>query len=378
MKSFGPVIDRATAFCTYCPKLCRFSCPAAEAESRETVTPWGLMRLLETVRNDSTVVDREVAETFFHCMACKRCETWCKHENDVPQAMFEARAWMHELGQIPEALEGFTSFFEEGKSPHNESRPLSDFPEIGTVEDIFDFRSRAVFMPDCETRHHYPELVLRAGKLLHAVLGYKVRLFTRDGGEGIGCCGFPLLAAGDTKAFQAHRQNLFETLGHVDFLITDCAASVATFGADGSFGQHDAPNLNVKHLIALLAEFVDEIPVKQQVKQDGLMFHDSCFVGRHLSLYEESRTLAAAVVADFEEFQFNRADAPCCGGAAHYHVVAPAASERCATERLEQLEREGGRSIICGSATCKKAFRRVGDAEVATDLLDLVCRACGF
>jgi hypothetical protein len=45
----GPDLEQMTAYCTYCPKMCRFSCPTAAAESRETVTPWGMMRLLEMV-----------------------------------------------------------------------------------------------------------------------------------------------------------------------------------------------------------------------------------------------------------------------------------------------------------------------------------------
>lgn len=376
MKTFGAATDRATAYCTYCPKLCRFSCPAAEAENRETVTPWALMRLLENARHDAVELNEEVAETFYHCMLCKRCETWCKHDNDVPKAMLQAREWARDEGFVPEVLDGFVDFFAEANSPHPESRNLDEFPEIGSVHEIFDYRSRTVYMPDCETRHHYPQLVLRVGKLLHKLLGYRVRLFTRDQGEGFACCGFPLLAAGAKREYDAHRTNMLDALGPTDLLITDCAASVAMTRNDGSLGQ-GAQGPKTRHMLELLADLVEDLPVLEKVSGDGVFLHDSCFVGRHLNLYDETRVVAAAVLDGFQEFQFNREDAPCCGGPAHYHVVAPAASERAARERVDQLEREGGTRVVCGSATCKKSFRRAKDNKAASDLLEIICEACG-
>ena len=77
-KSFGVPTDRATEYCTFCPKLCRFSCPIAEVEHRETVTPWGLMRLLEYARRGTVAGSEETAEIFYHCTGCARCQTMCR------------------------------------------------------------------------------------------------------------------------------------------------------------------------------------------------------------------------------------------------------------------------------------------------------------
>ncbi len=369
-KSLGPETDKATAYCTYCPKLCRFSCPAAEAEGRETVTPWAMMRLLELAKNGTVEPDAEVAEIFYHCMGCKRCETWCKHDNDVPKAMFEARAWMRELGHVPEALDGFVDFFYDGNSPHPESSPLAS-------NDVFDETSDIVFMPDCETRHHYAELIPRIGRLLESIVGKKVRLFTRSEGVGFACCGFPALAAGDKDGFSEYRDALVNELGPVDYVITDCAAFVSMNRPDGSF-TNPWP-IDIIHAIEFLADYVDELPVKDRIDGTGIMLHDSCFVGRHLGLYDATRALTAAVYEpEPEEFQFNRENAPCCGGSAHYHVVAPQASETVARLRLEQLDREGGTSMVCGSSTCTKSFRRARDQKASMTLLDAICVACGF
>ncbi len=372
-KSLSPAVEKATAYCTYCPKLCRFSCPAAEAENRETVTPWGMMRLLEYVRTGDVEISDDVAEIFYHCMGCRRCQEWCKHDNDVPEAMWAARAMMREKGHGPPELAGFVDFFLEENSPHPTARALTDV-DRATV-DAFDPASTIVFMPDCETRFHYPELIVRAGNLIEAVEGRKARLHTRDDGVGHACCGFPVLSAGDEPGYQRYREELEAALVGADYVITDCAAMASLYREESSFGRPGS--LTVLHLVEWLSEMLPTLDVPHPVPVGGLKLHDSCFVTRQLDLGQQTRDVLAALLdGTLAEFAVNGSDAPCCGGPGHYHVVARDASERCAADRLAQMELEGGDAIVCASATCKKAFRRVG-GDGTLDLLEVACRAMG-
>ena len=373
-KSLSSSVEKATAYCTYCPKLCRFSCPAAEAENRETVTPWAMMRLLEYVRTGDVELSDDVAEIFYHCMGCRRCQQWCKHDNDVPEAMWAARAMMREKGHGPPELAGFVDFFLEENSPHPTSRKLVDVDKA--TAEAFDPSSPIVFMPDCETRFHYPELIARAGHLIEAVEGRKARLHTRDEGVGHACCGFPLLSAGDEPGYVRYREQLEDTLANADYIITDCAAMAALYREESSFGRSGP--LTVLHIVEWLSEMLETLTVPHRVPVGGLKLHDSCFVTRQLDLGKQTRDVLAALVdGELGEFSVNGSDAPCCGGPAHYHVVAREASERCASDRLAQMHLEGGDAIVCASATCKKAFRRVG-GDGTVDLLEIACRAMGF
>ena len=175
-------------------------------------------------------------------------------------------------------------------------------------------------------------------------------------------------------AYEEYRTHLETMLSDADVVVTDCAAMVTLFNEKSSFGEKSP--VNVVHMIEFLAERVDMLEPRVDLSGEAIMLHDSCFVGRHLELYEETRKLLSSLCGKpLAEFSTNRADAPCCGGPSHYHLIAPEASERCASDRIEQMEREGGEKIVCGSATCTKAFRRAGDEDVALDVLDLVCRA---
>jgi Fe-S oxidoreductase len=366
-------INKATAYCTYCPKLCRFSCPAAEAESRETVTPWGMMRLLELVNDGSVEPDEEVTETFYHCMGCRRCQTWCLHENDVPHAMWAARESMRELGYLPEALRGLDREFLKYNSAHGEAPEIPPIHGF-TVEEVFDPEASVIYMPDPHVRYHDPKTIVRVGILLEMFHGTKIRLYTRQNGSGFGGSGFPLLSTGNRTAYEDYRARLEEALSGADLVVTESAEMVAEFREGNSFGRKSS--LQVVHIIEFLAARIEMIEPRVDLSDEAIMLHDSCLVGRHLDLYEETRTLLTALCSGpMEEFSTNRADAPCCGAVGEYDRIAPEASARLAANRVEQMRREGGEKIVCGQAMCSRAMNRVDGTDVALDVVDLVCRA---
>ena len=70
---------RALGYCSFCPKLCRFCCPTAEAEHRETVTPWGKMTLAGMVLANRLAPGPEQGEIFYHCLGCLHCRAHCRH-----------------------------------------------------------------------------------------------------------------------------------------------------------------------------------------------------------------------------------------------------------------------------------------------------------
>ncbi|MCB9549031.1 MAG: (Fe-S)-binding protein [Myxococcales bacterium] len=93
----------AVDLCTYCPKLCRWACPVAEAECRETSTPWALMTRVDDVMTGRAPLDAESAEMLAHCTGCGRCQTACKHGNDVATVLQTARAEARLAGVAPPA-----------------------------------------------------------------------------------------------------------------------------------------------------------------------------------------------------------------------------------------------------------------------------------
>lgn len=361
----------ATATCTYCPKLCRFSCPVADAEARETVTPWGLMRLLEFTSTQDVELDAQVAQTFYHCTGCLRCQTACRHDNDVPQAMWAARAASVDAGHLPEALAQMPAQFEE----HGACGPM---PELSDeqVEGVFDQQASIAYLPDCKTMRATPEAVLQIGALLARAVGAPLRLLSSY--DGPGCCGFELKAAGLRDDFDAHMRAQTAYWDGVTHVITDCAPMVAQKRHPARFGidaQVAASWPDFEHVIERLALWAPHNPPASTVDADGARLHDSCFVGRHLNLYEPTRALSQVLFGRaLEELDASRQEATCCGGANLYERINPQGAAGCARALVEQVEREGGSGLVCGQRGCA-AHLSDSAQDFAIDLMEAACLA---
>ena len=372
MKQFGEAIERATAYCTYCPKLCRFSCPVAEAERRETVTPWGLMRLLEFTRTGDVELDKEVAETFYHCTGCARCQTWCEHDNDVTAAMWAARARARDEGIVPDALQGFEIEFMRYSAP--EQLPTM---ESALVQQCFDQNAAWGYFPDCSTRLQ-PEKVASVGVLLERLLGKKVRLITRLDGEGVGCCGAPLLAAGDHSSWLRHHASLKRSLENVRVLITDCSSMVAQWREPARWGanlQRELPEL--KHIIKVFDEKIPEHPPEARLEQQSSKIFEGCLVSRHLELSDAMRRVLEHLFdSSPDDLHESHDQETCCGAHGLYPKIDPAGSAECAKTLVEQVEREHGEALVCGSSQCSRHIReKGGDEHFTIDLIEAACLA---
>ncbi len=355
--------------CTYCPKLCRYTCPVAAAEGRETVTPWALMRLVELVRSGDAPLDDEAAEIWQHCTGCGQCQTGCKHGQDVASAMWQARAWARDEGARVPALDAVVASFEARGAP--QALPALPTRALGRVEESFDATSPLGYWPDCRTVARDPSLVLRFGRLITRLTGKKARLLGA-GQRGPGCCGFPLRSAGAPQAFEAHWQTARQDLAGVSLIVTDCA-SLAAMGGEGRWAW--PLGVRVQHAVAFLAPLVVEDPPDARLATERVMLHDSCVVGRHLKLYEATRAIVATIFEGApQELDRAREDASCCGAEGLYPQVAPEGARRVAQALWDQVAREGGDALVCGQAGCVSALNALRE-DGAIDVLEATCLA---
>ncbi|MBI3179351.1 MAG: (Fe-S)-binding protein, partial [Deltaproteobacteria bacterium] len=90
--------------CTYCPKLCRVSCPVAVAAGSETLTPRQLMRTANLARIGRRPLAADVAARLWACVDCRGCQSLCEHKNDVASVLQAARAELFVQGYAPAAV----------------------------------------------------------------------------------------------------------------------------------------------------------------------------------------------------------------------------------------------------------------------------------
>src|SRR5689334_11261503 len=93
--------SKGIEICTACPTLCRWSCPVAETEMRETVAPHAIVVLSGLVKK--TIAAPETAGDLpYHCTHCLACTEACLHKNDVPLMMSLARSRVHAPPKVSE------------------------------------------------------------------------------------------------------------------------------------------------------------------------------------------------------------------------------------------------------------------------------------
>ncbi len=358
----GPDIERMTAYCTYCPKLCRFTCPAAAGEGRETVTPWGMMRLLEVTRDGSIPLDADTAEVFFHCTGCRRCQTFCRHENDVPRALHKARTWAAAEDLLPDAVAALRDTFAAHGRPFAEApdRPIDDAP--------FDPESPFAFWPDCSTVQHHPEKVEATAHLLKAFLGQAPRLIATD--QAVPCCGFPLHAAG----LDSPRE--LPDLDGLRAIYTDCPSFAAWHAPESSWDAPEGPHPPVRHLLTLLLDAEDLPEPTRRLDLGHAVLHPDCKTARqsrHLDLLDQ--VLAHLCEEPPQAAPFPREESPCCGGEHLYATVEPRGSRNAGIALLDATDTPSSTPIVTTSQTCRSHLQSLDEDRVVLTLLDLLLEA---
>jgi Fe-S oxidoreductase len=365
--------EKAVEYCLFCPKMCRFACPVAAAEARETTTPWGLMSLVALVNRGTVELTPEVGEALYHCTSCLRCQSFCKHETDVPAALIEARRQMVKSGvAIPKAVQGIDLRMEQYGSPFG---PVPDLPP--EADEVFAKDAPIAYLPSCARRFRDPESVLTAGRMLSVVVGEKVELIQTAGRRLNYCCGESLREAGFATRADKRQRDLFKDLAGRKMLITGCGSFRARY-AEPKRGRP-----RVVHTSEVLAEHLPLLAMR--VAEGGMgaaegrvFYHDSCKVGRGFGAYRGPRDVLQALNGhEPDEFWQNKAEAQCCGGGCHYDEINPDGAAVAAVTLASTAADHGADVVVTAEVRCKLHMNRFTEAHVL-DLIDVAAQRLGL
>ena len=353
---------KALGNCTWCPKLCRFSCPTAEVERRETVTPWFKMSLAEMVRQGTVDAAGEAGEIFLHCLGCLHCRTHCKHENDVPSALIEARGLaLLADGEAPEVAATLDRFRDTGS-------PWGDSLDAGLREFVPD----RYFVPEAQAVVFAGCQAIRAGarhleplfQLFEMLEVDHVGIFHR----GDLCCGAPLWLAGDRESFVAHARSLASSLAGVRKVICPCPTCAHVLGA--VFLEN---NVSLSPQVVTLESFllprVQTRPPRRRLSGE-VVYHDPCYLTRYLEREQGPRELLQTVLSQpLAEAHWSGDDASCCGGGGLVPHTLPQVADGAAKLRAQQLAATGAKRAV---TACPGCVRQLDGAHPDLQVLDLV------
>lgn len=324
--------QKEIAYCTFCPKLCRFVCPAGEAVGDESRTPTFRASILFMWEKGE--LPEELLHRIYSCLLCRACKEVCYHDIDVRLYIVEGRAEINRKGLQPEGSKKVLELMKVHKNPFGR-----DFKG--------DKISDVVLFPGCTYLTFYPETVERTRRMLKDA-GIEFSTFE-------GCCGFPLYWMGYLDELKEHTSYLKSKLKGVKKIISMCPHCTWHMREHGFV---------VEDLLDNLAEFVEK-EGKRRMEGD-YFYHDPCYRTRYLEEDNSRFILSTIFESPPQNFLFSKRETSCCGG-----LMMPFVDEELtrAIARMK-LEECGDKPLIVSCPHCRKRFDE--EKKETYDIIDLI------
>jgi dimethylglycine catabolism B len=350
---------REHTYCAYCPKLCRFSCPVSTVQGRETTTPWGKMTSLHHVAAGNLAMEPSHAATWWACTGCMRCRSFCDHGNEVAATLNAGRAEALRAGAAPAAAAELVK-----RHPAREANATRAARDL--FGDAMASAAPTVFVPGCTACVTTPDAARDGLRAVQGLTRGPVRV------EAGGCCGLPLLDAGDREGFLASARAFLDRLH---------GSQRAVFQDPGCLHalRVIAPQLGVTHALRLehLSETAQAVLSRlEPIDLPGpTRWHDPCRLGRGLGIYDAPRIVLARLLGRAtDEFHQRRERAECSGAGGQVPRTDPATAQAIAGERLRAHREEGGGTVVTGCPGAARALGRDAEGPVM-DLASLLARS---
>jgi len=350
--------------CTYCPKMCRFSCPVSEASGREQYTPQAKMDRLNQLRRGHIPWTEKTSDPLYACTGCRQCTTQCMHGNEPGLVLLAGRAAANARSAGHPALAGYPERF------RSREQRLVDILREHLPAERFEDSAPVGFWPGCDAIDKGLSDIDAALRLFDRAGATEVKVVA--GGQA--CAGYPLLAAGLVDMFRWQATRVAAALRPYRTVVINCSACVYTLRA-----QYPAEGVALSSEILSLAEYLDRLEKQLQESAPScalrsVYYHDPCYLARYAGVVDEPRRVLSRMV-EVRELAGSRTDTECCGGAGLLPKTMPEVADAMARARLRQVAARGGGTVVTSCATC--AFMLKRNAPSGVIVQDLAAMVAG-
>lgn len=317
LRHFG--LRTTTKFSSYseieinaCPRcgICIDVCPMHKAAGEEHTMAVYFLRALREGKPDA-----EVADT---CLLCGRCLEVCPVQINTNAIRIARRA------------ENST-----GRQQH-----------FDYLKPVSVHKSEVIYFAGCMS-HLTPAIK----KAMLAIFSHaKVDALMLDE-NGTICCGRPLKLAGQAEAALAlvkANEKLIAASGAL-LLVTSCPICYKSFKEDYHTG------IEVLHHSQYLNRLAKEGKLKLNPKEQHVVFHDPCELGRGSGIYDDPRELLARI-ASVQNIGEERENALCCGGSIGDLGLSRGQRKAITNDTLDAMMVSEPGMLVTACPLCKKTF----------------------
>ncbi|HXE96826.1 MAG TPA: (Fe-S)-binding protein [Dongiaceae bacterium] len=292
-------------------------------------------------------------EAIWACTTCGACTSVCPVLiEQMPKIIKLRRHLVQEKAQFPEELLNLFENMEQrsnpwGLAPSERTRWSSQLGDRsfkpGETEYLLFVGCAGAF--DSRSKH----VTVALATILDAA---GVSWGTLDKEEQ--CCGDSVRRLGNEFVFdRMAKENvaLFKEK-QVTRVVTQCPHCFSTVKND--YRQYGL-ELEVMHHSQLIADLVESgrLRIPGQSGQGTVIFHDSCYIGRHNATYEAPRTvLTAATGTAPAEFERNHENGYCCGGGGGRMWMEEQTGSRINLERVAEAMKQQPDTICVSCPYC--------------------------
>lgn len=356
-------------YCAFCPKMCHFSCSVAIGERKESVTPTGKLTAFSLFERGLLKEGKEVGALAYKCTTCKACYEQCLHGIEVPPVCLSMRGFAVDEGLEPQEVKDWAQKLLNRDNPYrrgllNRAREL--FPK-----EYINRKAEVLLFPGCTYLYYHPQ-VLRASIEVLEKAGVDFALYAQRSL----CCGAPPYYLGLKEIFRKWASDKSEAFSSYKTLVTGCPGCAHFFKE-----VYPKEGLGPLPEVLTMAQFLHQLfgqgllPIKTPTPLK-VMYHDPCYLGRYLGVYEEPRALLAQATTggEVEEFQWSRQNALCCGGGGGLRLTSPSTARGLAQRRWKEFKEKGADVLVSACPFCLYMLKEADGGAQVLDLVEVVAK----
>ena len=357
--------EKELEYCTTCPKLCRFACPVANAEYRESTTPWGKVSMLYYLTREYAPHTSENYDLMYHCTTCLACREFCEHKISVPDLLIMGRNMAYDKSRHHRGLDRTLKNIKKYGSVFGEDlreRLSSEFDPI-----YFSRSIKVLLFVGCVYTRHQFDTIKKAIFILERLGIDYAGIYNREQF----CCGLPLYSFGFLSEFSEYAEMVKKNLSGIKKVIALCPS--CTYTLKSIYPQFDNA---IRAEVLTFSEFI--LPfIKNGLRDlkkicEHYAYHDPCYMSRYLNQTEEPRELLKSTGGILSELLWNRKNSICCGAGGMHKATNPDTTRDIAARRLEEFKASGAKKLVTSCPTCLKTFKDTDPYLPVVDIIEVV------
>lgn len=364
--------------------LCLYTCPTYLETLLESDSPRGRIALAKAVAEGSLELSERYADRIYRCTLCAACQEICPSGVAVEELLLDVRARLAGEGWLSPGIQRLTESLGQSHNisgednrrrliwTENLSRPPSGIGKR-QAEIVYFVGCVSSFFPASYSIPQALCAIMDASGVDYTLLG-----------EHEYCCGFPLLASGQSsKAVELVQHNVDQVLAcGAHTVVTTCPSCYHMWHVIYPEVVPSARNVRVLHATEWLAEMLevgarhspsDSCPCTPRHPMEGLVqagptlrlrplparatYHDPCDLGRKSGVYDPPRRILRQIPGlELVEMGDYGANALCCGGGGNLESHDPALTAALADRRIQQAVEAGAQYLVSACQQCKRTL----------------------